>query len=685
MTMVTLISGAPPQLLSWLASPVGASLAAGSAVAFLGLLLWLTRIALRQAGRERQLEEAVRVRTEELERERLRERAYNGILEQLVSNQPLGAVLDSIARQVRDETNNCRCAVLLKRSSGWHVGAAPGIAPDWVSALRLPQALPFKVWRRDCSWPDVATEAAWGIFLAALSPPRPRAIHSRVIGSGESQMGAVLVFETAEPDVDASRLQAAMQAAVRLAFVAIEHGNFYEGLSHQAHHDTLTGLPNRVLFEDRLAVAIQEAATARQFMSVISIDIDHFKRINDSISHSAGDVILTQIGSRIRRAIRAFDTVARIGGDEFNVILAGVSSPEDADEISQLVLEAIRQPMLVEGKPVSPTASLGCSMFPADGSDSEDLRRKANAALTCAKNLGRNRVQMFGARIDALDRVRLEHEIRQALEQNWFTVHYQPKIDAGGAFCGLEALLRLTSPTLGPIAPAAFIPVAEESGLIMPLGAWVLSEACRQMSDWHRRGMGWVPVAVNVSPAQISQPGFAREVLDCLHSYGVPPQSLELELTESIVLGGGEEGERHMRELRSIGIRFSIDDFGTGYSSLSYLYRLPVDAIKLDRSFVQAIDKDQAARRLVQAMIGVAEGLGLNVVAEGVETEEQRGALIAAGCLVMQGYLFARPAPACEIERFIRRISAGPTVPPSNLDDSILIDRALTNTHPPAV
>jgi EAL domain-containing protein (putative c-di-GMP-specific phosphodiesterase class I) len=223
---------------------------------------------------------------------------------------------------------------------------------------------------------------------------------------------------------------------------------------------------------------------------------------------------------------------------------------------------------------------------------------------------------------------------------------------ADGGFRGLEALVRLTTPESGAIPPNLLIPVAEETGLIVRLGTWVLSEACRQMREWHTSGLGWIPVAVNVSPLQISRPGFAREVRSCLHSYGVPPQFLEMELTESVVLGGGEEGERQMRDLRSIGIRFSIDDFGTGYSSLSYLYLLPVDAIKLDRSFVRAIGTDEGARRLVQAMLGVADGLGLDVVAEGVETEEQKSILVAAGCRVMQGYLFARPAPAAEVERF---------------------------------
>ena len=275
-------------------------------------------------------------------------------------------------------------------------------------------------------------------------------------------------------------------------------------------------------------------------------------------------------------------------------------------------------------------------------------------------------MQSFGARDQTLDRVRLVRELRIALRDRAFAVHYQPKLAADGHFGGLEALLRLEHSALGRITPDQFIPVAEESGLIVPLGAWVLDEVCRQMADWRARGLGLISVAVNVSSVQICRPDFARAVEDCLALHDISPWSVELELTESLLIGGAEEPQRQMRQLRALGIRFSIDDFGTGYSSLSYLHRLPVDAIKLDRSFVQSIDTDPAALRLVQAMISVAESLGLNVVAEGVETEAQRITLIAAGCPMMQGFLFSRPQPASELEDYL----GGST---SNLDDLLRI------------
>ncbi len=632
-------------------------LALWGSVTLVGAFL-LRRRSEQRARRERELQAAVLVRTQELERERLRELARNTVLEQVVGNQPLGGVLDTIAVNFRQEAPGTLCCLLLRRHASWHLGAAPGLPAEWIASLRGHNAVPYDIPPEGRSWQDPGSAPEWAQFLSPIAGLRPFAIHARRIGNADSHLGVLLAFETHPESPSGKVLEPALHAAAQLAFVAIEHWRFYEDLRHRAHHDSLTGLPNRVLLEERLLDALQEAEMNRKMMALLSIDVDRFKRVNDALGHRSADVVLSELGARIRKTLRSGDTVARVGGDEFMVIVGNIQKPTEVDEVSGRILDMIRQPILVDGKAVSPTASIGSALFPPDAMDSEGLRRKADAAMQCAKSLGRNRAQSFGARIDLLDRVRLEEEVRDALEFNRLSVHYQPKIGAAGAFCGLEALVRLTSVVHGSLSPASFIPVAEESGLIIQLGAWVLGEVCAQMLDWHQRGLGWVPVAVNVSPAQISRPGFATEVRKCLHQFGVPASSLELELTESIVLGGGEEGERQMRELRATGIKFSIDDFGTGYSSLSYLYRLPVDAIKLDRSFVQAISTDQAARRLVQAMIGVAEGLGLNVVAEGVETEDQRVALIAAGCPVMQGYLFARPAPAPDVERFLHRDEA---------------------------
>lgn len=621
-----------------LATGTGATLAAGAAIGLVGR-------EQRRTLRQRILEGAFQARTSELDRERNRERARSAILEQLVGNQPLGGVLDSIAADFWREVPGSLCCFLLRLHDTWRLVAAPGVPTDWAAALRIAFS------RKDEGLLDAGkSRVDWNSFRATLSGTPPLAIHTRTIGNSDAQVGMLLTFELKPPasPSDADQLpspEASLQAAAQLACIAIEHWRFCEDLRHQAHHDSLTGLPNRSLLEERLALSIQEAAAARQMLAVLSIDVDRFKRLNDTLGHRSADIVLTEIASRIWKTLRAGDLVARMSGDEFMVIIGNLLKTSEVDEVSSRILEAIRRPMLVEGKAISPTVSLDSALFPADAAESDSLRRKADGAMRCAKSLGRNCMQSFGLRLDLLDRDRLEEEVREALEFQRLTVHYQPKIGAAGCFCGLEALVRLSSVTHGPLSPASFIPVAEESGLIHQLGVWVLAEVCAQMVDWHSRGLGWVAVAVNVSPAQSARPGFALEVRNCLKKFNVPPTSIELELTESIVLGGGEEREAQMRDLRSCGIRFSIDDFGTGYSSLSYLYRLPVDAIELDRSFVQAISTDEAARRLVQAMIGVAQDLGLDVIAEGVETEGQRLALIAAGCPVMQGYFFARPAP----------------------------------------
>lgn len=621
--------------------------------ALLGLsasfLLAFVRVRMSQVRRERGLEAAVRQRTEELELERSRERCRNRVLEMLAANQSLGNVLDSICSLIQQELPEARAAVLLKRHEGWNVASAPGIAAEWVRALSVSHSVPFEVWKKPADFPSPAQNPAWHSFFSRLGENVPAHICSAPAGNPELPVGALLVFNSSR-----ARGHSVLTSASRLAQLAIEHSRFYEELNFQAHHDSLTGLANRSLFTERLGRSIHEAENRNGKVGLLFIDLDHFKEINDRLSHRAGDLLLTEMADRMRRTVRPGDTVARIGGDEFNILLANINSLEEAEDVAERILKCMREPFTVQGVTMAVSGSVGIAMFPDDGSDPDQLQRDADAAMYCAKNLGRNRIQAFGSRNETLDRVRMEQDLRQALKDGSFEVYYQPKVAADGHFGGLEALLRLNHPVHGQISPATFIPVAEESGLIVQLGAWVLDEVCRQIAEWQSIGLGQVCVAVNVSPLQLTRPDFSSTVRETLNRYGIAPWNLELELTESLLMRGGEESQVQMRELRGLGIRFSLDDFGTGYSSLSYLHRLPVDCIKLDRSFVQCIDSDSNARRLVQAMIGVAQGLGLSVVAEGVETEEQRSVLIAAGCPMMQGYLFARPKPASQVTDLLR-------------------------------
>lgn len=645
-------------------------LAVFAAVSLLAAVLANARARERRhARRERGLEECVQQRTEELEREKRREKARAGVLEMLVSNQSLGRVLDAVAEITRTENPGGHCAILLRRPLGYDTAAAPGVPKPWLKALAAPHAVPFEVWNRPCSFQAPERDPAWRLFAAGLTGPGPERVRSVPVGIG-SPLGAILVFDG--PDgAEIKQNQLSLEASARLVQLAIEHSRLYDDLQFRAQHDVLTGLANRALFEERLEHAVRESRTLERKFAVLLIDIDHFKNINDTMSHRAGDLLLIEIADRMRRVVLPTDTVARIGGDEFSILIAEIKGSAEAEETAERVLKAIRQPMIINGRTLVATASVGLALFPNDGAEPEVLLREADAAMYCAKGLGRNQAQSFSTRNDKLDRVRMDQELRAALREGWFSVHYQPKIGFDGRFGGLEALARLKHPVLGQIPPMEFIPIAEESGLIVELGAWVLDEVCRQIADWKARGFGEVSVAVNASPVQITRPDYARQVRACLAKHDVPPRLLELELTEGMFIAGGEESQRQMRDLRAFGVHFSIDDFGTGYSSLSYLYKLEVDAIKLDRSFVQSIDTDQAARRLVQAMIAVAQGLGLNVVAEGVETEAQRAVLVSAGCPVMQGYFFSRPLDAKDIETYMHEF-------PSDTDDLLRLERALS-------
>lgn len=413
------------------------------------------------------------------------------------------------------------------------------------------------------------------------------------------------------------------------------------------------GLPNRALLNDRLESAVMEAQARQQRLGLLCIDVDEFRHINERVSHRSGDAVLIEVARRIRATLRPADMLARIGADEFNVILPEIADATVALGVATRLLECVRQPMRIDDCDLTVTVSIGMTVFPEDGEEPAALLRQADAAMCYAKTLGRNRVQAFSDNARILDRVRIEQNLRSGLQKGWFRLLYQPKFTATGELAGMEALIRLHHPELGEIQPAQFIPVAESTGLIVPIGEWVIAEVCRQIAEWRSRKLSPVVVAVNASAVQISRPDFAANVEAALVAASVPPFCLELEVTESMVIDPDSEQHRQMQLLRSLGVSVSIDDFGTGFSSLSYLHRLKIDAVKLDRSFVQAIATQRGAQHLVRAMIAVAKGLGVDVIAEGVETDAQRRVLIEAGCPVMQGFLFARPSPPEMVEAFL--------------------------------
>jgi diguanylate cyclase (GGDEF)-like protein len=645
----------------------------------IGLLAALALIAWRlrdrtQVQNARDLKAAVRLRTAELERARGYESSRNRILETLVSDQSLIPVLDGIARLVCEQIPGSDCVILLRQGTRWRVAAAPSVSKSWVeNVLDVPGGIPSAALHLASEFvlpekapapgeePDGVAPSFDSASLACrlLVGPAPCVIRSVPIGLPESPQGAVLLFC---PNVFGPEpWQPILENSARMARIAVEHHRFYDDLQFQARHDSLTGLPNRTLFNERLETAVRESDNLGQRLAVLYVDLDGFKEINDRISHRAGDAVLKEVARRMQAVLRERDTAARIGGDEFNILVPDIDGAAEATEVANRLIESISNPLTIEGHPLTVTASIGVSLFPADGTDAAELQRHADAAMYRAKSLGNNRVQSFMPETSGSDapvEVGTEEELRHALREGWFVLDYQPRFTAEGRVAGFEALLRLNHPVHGLIQPIHFIPVAEDSGLIVPIGAWVLDEVTRQMAAWRAGGLGPVTVAVNVSGRQLVHSDFATCVEECLALHGVPPDWLELELTENAISGGGEAAGLQVQALRGLGVVISIDDFGTGYSSLKYLHRVHVDAIKLGRSFVTNIDKDPASRRLVEALIGIAKGFGLGVIGEGVETDAQKRALIDAGCAVMQGFLFARPRPAAEAERLLRSAGA---------------------------
>lgn len=429
-------------------------------------------------------------------------------------------------------------------------------------------------------------------------------------------------------------------------------------LAHLAHHDPLTDLPNRLLFRDRLQHALEHARREQRRLAVLFLDLDRFKNINDSLGHTAGDQLLVKVASRISGAVRREDTVARMGGDEFTILMEDLRQEEDASHLAQKLIEALAAPCRIDEREFFITCSIGISLYPRDGKDADTLLRNADAAMYRAKTQGRNAYEFYSEKLTqiALERVRLETELRQALARGQLALHYQPQVDlASGRLVGAEALLRWRHPELGEVPPDRFIPIAEETGLIVEIGAWVLLEACRQARAWLAEGLPIETVAVNMAGPQIQRSDFVATVKQALAETGLPARHLELEVTEGFIMGQAEASIGVLEALSRLGVRLSIDDFGTGYSSLAYLKRLPIDKLKVDRSFVRDLPTDEEGAAIAAAVIALGRSLGLTVIAEGVETAAQRDFLLRLRCDQAQGWYYGRPEPP---DRFSRALTA---------------------------
>ena len=516
-------------------------------------------------------------------------------------------------------------------------------------SLRLPEALV------QAAGSDAA---AYDSLPGADGIDEPRTFIGGPIDIGSSRYGVVCFAGARErPDAYSTMDRDLVSLMCALIGSAIERGQSHRRLNTLAFTDSLTGLPNRTLFHDRLEQSLASALRNRERVALVFLDLDHFKDINDSLGHAVGDQLLQAVGERLRRCLRQSDTVARMGGDEFIMLLPNIGDEGDAVTLAQKILEALAEPFFLDGHEQYSTASIGVSIFPDDGDDAQTLVKNADIAMYRAKDRGRNGYTFFTHELNAqvASRVAFETRLRRAVQRDEFCVHYQPIIALPlGRLASVEALLRWEDPELGLIYPERFIASLEHTGLIIPLGMAVLRTASRQLSEWHDAGFSGLRLAVNLSARQLHNPNLATEIMNVLSATGLDPRYLELEITETVAMSDVNLSIQVLRALKSLGVSMSVDDFGTGYSSLAYLRRFPIDKLKIDRSFIAGLGSDQDDATIVSTVVGMAHSLHLGVIAEGVETQEQFDFLRELECDEVQGHLFSA---ALSPEDFAQKIA----------------------------
>jgi len=527
-----------------------------------------------------------------------------------------------------------------------------------------------------CISNDYLADPRWSAFHHAIrrdgagsGAAFPLLVSERAIG--------VMLFISAEKETFTVEFAELLQRlADNVAFAlenfdrADEKKKADERIEYLASHDGLTGLPNREMFNGLLRHAIDTAHRHERRLAVLFIDLDRFKVINDSLGHEVGDLLLVETANRLRGSLRASDVVARLGGDEFVIVLEETEGADDVEKVAANLLSILGEPLEFSGHECHTTASIGIAMYPANGRDAQTLTKNADMAMYLAKEDGKNAYRFFSKAVKAqsIERLALEAALRHALERDQLSLNYQPKVDvASGQITGVEALLRWTHPDLGAVSPTQFIPLAEEIGIIVPIGRWVLRQACAQNMAWQRRGLRPVSMAVNLSPRQFADKQLLQDIDEALGASGMSALLLQLEVTESMVMRHVGRAIKVLDAIQSRGIRLAIDDFGTGYSSMSLMKQFPIDTIKIDRSFVRDLPDDCEDQAIAQAIIRMGKALGMTVVAEGVETVEQLAFLRHHGCDEMQGYLFSKPLPASKMAELLQSppVLASPPLQPA--------------------
>jgi diguanylate cyclase (GGDEF)-like protein len=613
------------------------------------------------------LEKRVQARTSALEAEvkerqraELLNRGRNRMLEMVARNEPISETFKVLAQTVTEFRTTWACAAHSHDAGSLKLMASCGLSDKMKQHLR-------SISTGFSGAPESAALASGEPYfvedLGAVHRPWSELLRANGLlsvwsapffASGADALGTLSVYSLLQWKPSSADLEM-LEMARHMAALVLERNQLQAQLIDHAYHDSLTGLPNRRLARDRISNAIKRAARTSQGMVVLWIDLDRFKQINDQYGHPVGDAVLQQTAERLTARLRSSDTLARMGGDEFMVLVEGTSSRAAAETIAADLLEVLALPMHIDELELNVTASIGIARYPEDGQEGDVLAQHADQAMYAAK-FGCCGVRSFSPEMDRepAERREMEAELRQALEAGDFTVAYQPLCLPDGSLQGFEALLRFKSPRLGNVSPCDFIPIAEETQLIVPMGEWVLREVCRQKREWREAGLPEASVAVNISALQFAKEDFADTVAQILEDEGQPGDMLVLELTESIVMHDFAESARQMERLKRLGVRISIDDFGTGYSSLSYLHRLPINVLKIDRSFIESLNEAEGTRPIVDAVLSMAHTLGLRVVAEGVETAEQLDTLRQSGCDLIQGYYFSRPVRAAVAAAFLK-------------------------------
>lgn len=589
-------------------------------------------------------------------------RGQASLLEMIARNEPLPMILEALVLLIEAQLTGIDGSVLLLDGEGTRLyhGAAPNLPGGYSRLIDGVQIGPkvgscgTAVWRgQSVIVEDVMSDPLWEDFREMVAQFGFRSCWSTPIATSQNNVLGTFALYSREIRRPTEQEMKLVAIATHIAGIAIERKRVDDRIHFMAHHDDLTGLPNRAFLKERLAKILDQARRNNRKVTVAYIDLDNFKDINDGRGHAAGDEVLKEIATRMANSVRASDMVVRLGGDEFLVVLVHQSS-HDAGILRRLreLQKAITRPIRAEDGEIAVTSSIGVAAFPLDGATSQELLANADRAMYRAKELGRNTLQYHDGTGSSAVGVPLseQEELRQAIVSNQLFLQYQPQVDvATGRITGLEALVRWNHPAKGRVPPVNFIPLAEETGLIVPLGLWVLNEACRQARNWQDMGLKPLTIAVNVSAKQFADPDFTSHVAEAIERHRLLPRWLELEVTESTVMQNAERALAMMESLRGLGVRLSIDDFGSGYSSLAALKTFPFDRLKMDRSLVEALPGDKTAVAIASAVISLAQTLKLSVLAEGVETDAQLEFLRQVRCEEAQGFRFSKPVSPEEI------------------------------------